>query len=266
MSKYIAGFIGAGNMGGIIASAVAKSVGSENVAVCCSTPESTKIAAERVGCCEATMMDACSSKYVFLGIKPQMVQSVLPEVAKYIKNQDCIVVSMLAGTTVETLCKLCETDKVIRIMPNTPAQVGEGVTLICSSYNVSDEELNEFCSMISLTGKTDVIPEKFFDAATALSGCGPAFVYMFLEALADGAVKCGLPRDKACEYAAQMVLGASKFALSSDKHTSELKDAVCSPGGSTIEGVLCLEKEGMRSAVMDAVCASYEKSKRLGKG
>ena len=266
MNKFIAGFIGAGNMGGIIATAVSKQVGPEKVCVCCSSPESTKSAAQRIGCLDATIEQACLSKYLFLGIKPQMAQSVLPNVAKIIENDnDCIVVSMLAGTTIETLCELCGTDRVIRIMPNTPAQVGEGVTLVCSSDSVTADELSEFCRIISLMGKSDVIDEKYFDAATALSGCGPAFVYMFLEAMADGAVKCGLPRDKACEYAARTLIGASRLALLSDKHTSELKDAVCSPGGSTIEGVLCLEKEGMRSAIMDAVCASYEKSKKLGK-
>lgn len=267
MLNYIAGFVGAGNMGGIIASAVAKSVGKNNVAVCCSTPKSTAQAAEKAGCCSATMQEVCKSKYVFLGIKPQMASPVLPDVANYIKGSkdESIVVSMLAGTSIESLREFCDTDRVIRIMPNTPASVGEGVTLVCASDAVTKDELQSFCELISATGKTDIIDEKLFDVATALCGCGPAFVYMFLEALADGAVKCGLPRDKACEYAALTVLGASKLALLSDKHTSELKDAVCSPGGSTIEGVLCLEKEGLRPAVMDAVFASYEKSKQLGK-
>ncbi len=267
MSKYLAGFIGAGNMGGIIATAVAKRIGYDAVAVCCSNEKSSETAAHRIGCRYSDFDEICNSRYVFLGIKPQMAESVLPKVGEILKNRtdDYIVVSMLAGVTIESLSQLCATDRIIRIMPNTPASVGEGVTLVCAANAVSEDEISVFCELISCTGKTDVIPEKLFDAATALSGCGPAYVYMFLEALADGAVKCGLPRDLAQEYASRTVLGASKLALLSDQHTGQLKDAVCSPGGSTIEGVLCLEKEGFRSSVMDAVCAAFEKSKQLGK-
>ena len=267
MSKYLAGFIGAGNMGGIIATAVGKRVGLDAVAVCCSSEKSSEDAACRIGCRYSNLEEICASRYIFLGIKPQMADSVLPKVAQILKNRtdDYVVVSMLAGVTLERLSELCATDRIIRIMPNTPCSVGEGVTLVCACNTLSQDEVSAFCDLISLTGKTDVISEKFFDAATALSGCGPAYVYMFLEALADGAVKCGLPRELAREYAACTVLGASKLALLSDLHTSQLKDAVCSPGGSTIEGVLSLEKQGFRSAVMDAVGAAFERSKQLGK-
>ena len=267
MGKYLAGFIGAGNMGGIIASAVSKRVGKDAVAVCCSSEQSSKEAALRIGCDAASFEEICDSRYIFLGIKPQMAQSVLPKVAECIKDRkdDYIIVSMLAGTTVDTLCELCKTQKIVRIMPNTPSAVGEGVTLVCASSFVPCDEVKAFCDLILFTGKTDVLPEKLFDAATALSGCGPAYVYMFLEALADGAVKCGLPRTLANEYAARTVLGASKLALLSDEHTGKLKDAVCSPGGSTIEGVSVLEKEGFRASVIDAVNAAFEKSKALGK-
>ena len=267
MSRYLAGFVGAGNMGGIIASAVAKRIGRDAVAVCCSTEKSSENAAERIGCEHSDIEEICASRYVFLGIKPQMAQEVLPKVADILKNRtdDYIVVSMLAGVTLEQLTQLCNTERIIRIMPNTPAAVGEGMTLVCSCPAVSEDEVSAFCELISYTGKTDVIPEKYFDASTALSGCGPAYVYMFLEALADGAVRCGLPRELAQQYAASTVAGASKLALLSDQHTARLKDAVCSPGGSTIEGVACLEKEGFRSSVMDAVCAAYQKSRDLGK-
>lgn len=267
MCKYLVGFLGAGNMGGIIASAVAKRIGLDSVAVCCSSRDSSASAAERIGCHFASFDEICDSRYIFLGIKPQLAQSLLPKVAEKLKNrsEDHIVVSMLAGTTIASLSDLCGTDRVIRIMPNTPASVGEGMTLVCASDSVSSDEISAFCDLISYTGKTDVLPEKLFDAATALSGCGPAYVYMFLEALADGAVKCGLPRNLACEYAARTVLGASKLALESEKHTSELKDAVCSPGGSTIEGVMSLEKDGFRSSVMNSVCAAFERSRQLGK-
>lgn len=267
MKQYKVGFIGAGNMGGIIASAISKKIGGENVAVCCSTAESSRIAAEKCGCCSASFEEICSCEYIFFGFKPQVAKTIIPQVYEVLKKNEKgqIIVSMLAGVTLDTLIHMTDTSKVIRIMPNTPASVGEGVTLVCASDGISPDDMSAFCDLVSLTGKTDILPEKLFDAGTALSGCGPAYVYMFLEALADGAVKCGIPREKAEEYAARTVLGAAKLAFLSDKHTSELKDAVCSPGGSTIEGVYQLEKGNFRSTVIDAVSAAFEKSKSLGK-
>ncbi len=267
MKTYRAGFIGAGNMGGIIASSVAKKIGGENVAVCCSCCENTKSAAEKYGCQPSCIEDVCLSRYVFLGFKPQAAETILSNVSEIFKRRtdDAIVVSMLAGVDLSKLSELTGVKKIIRIMPNTPAAIGCGVTMVCANDNVSAVELFELCDMISLTGKVDVIPEKLFDAGTALSGCGPAYVYMFLEAMADGAVKCGFPRDIAEEYAARTLYGSAMLAISSESHTAELKSAVCSPGGSTIEGVYALEKGGFRGAVIDAVCAAFEKSKLLGK-
>ena len=154
---------------------------------------------------------------------------------------------------------------VIRIMPNTPASVGEGMIQYCSS-NVTAEEEEAFLRIMAPAGRLDAVPESLIDAASCVSGCGPAWVYQFIEALADGGVACGLPRTKAQEYAAQMVLGSAKLVLESGKHPGELKDAVCSPGGSTIQGVRVLEEHGLRGAVMDAVIASYNKTKEMGKG
>ena len=133
----------------------------------------------------------------------------------------------------------------IRIMPNTPASVGEGMIQYCSS-NVTAEEEEAFCRLMAPAGRLDPVPESLMDAASCVSGCGPAWVYQFIEALADGGVACGLPRVKAQEYAAQMVLGSAKMVLESGKHPGELKDAVCSPGGSTIQGVRVLEERGFR--------------------
>ena len=152
----------------------------------------------------------------------------------------------------------------VRIMPNTPAAIGAGVVQLCAA-DVTGEEKEELLHLLSGAGLVDEIPESLMDAASAVSGCGPAFAYLFLEALADGAVACGLPRDKALRYAARMLEGAARLADQSGTHPGVLKDAVCSPGGSTIEGVRVLEEHGFRAAAADAVIASYRKTLELGK-
>ena len=177
-----------------------------------------------------------------------------------------VLCSMAAGLSIARIQEMAGEDfPVIRIMPNTPASVGEGMIQYCSS-NVTAEEEEAFLKIMAPAGRLDAVPESLIDAASCVSGCGPAWVYQFIEALADGGVACGLPRAKAQEYAAQMVLGSAKLVLESGKHPGELKDAVCSPGGSTIQGVRVLEEHGLRGAVMDAVIASYNKTKEMGKG
>lgn len=265
MKKYTAGFIGAGNMGGAIAKKLCDSVGAENIIVACSTKESSLQAANYIGCDYGSANDVAEkSRFVFLGIKPQVAESVVCDISDSF-GDDVIVVSMLAGKTISFIRDITKCEKVIRIMPNTPVSVGEGMTQISVSEAITEQEAKEFCEIMASTGKCDIVPEAFIDAACALSGCGPAFVYMFIEALSDGAVKCGLPREKATEYAAQTLLGASKLLLESNKSTSELKNSVCSPGGSTIAGVSSLESDGFRAAAINAVCASYKRTKELGK-
>ena len=154
---------------------------------------------------------------------------------------------------------------VIRIMPNTPAAIGKGMMLRCNNAFVSDTALRDFDRIMSASGRVDEIPEKLIDAASAVSGCGPAFVYMFIEALADGGVMSGLSRDKAMLYAAETLIGAAEVVKQTGRHPGALKDAVCSPGGSTIEGVKALEDGKMRGTVSSAVVASYEKTLKLGK-
>ena len=173
---------------------------------------------------------------------------------------------MAAGLSIARIQEMAGEDfPVIRIMPNTPASVGEGMIQYCSS-NVTAEEEEAFRKIMAPAGRLDAVPENLIDAASCVSGCGPAWVYQFIEALADGGVACGLPRAKAQEYAAQMVLGSAKLVLESGQHPGALKDAVCSPGGSTIQGVRVLEEHGLRGAVMDAVLAAYDKTKEMGKG
>ena len=151
------------------------------------------------------------------------------------------------------------------LLQHSELSVGEGVIAYSVSPEVTEEDEALFLQSMKQAGIADKLPEKLMDAAGALSGCGPAFVYLFLEALADGAVACGMPRAKAEAYARQTVLGAARLSQESGRHTAQLKDAVCSPGGTTIEGVRTLEKEGFRAAAMDAVIAAYEKTGRLKK-
>ena len=154
---------------------------------------------------------------------------------------------------------------IIRMMPNTPVALGDGMIQYCSD-DVEPEKMAEWLTAMAPAGRLDAVPESLIDAASAVSGCGPAWAYQFIEALADGGVAAGLPRAKAQEYAAQMVLGSAKLVLESGQHPGALKDAVCSPGGSTIQGVRVLEEHGLRGAVMDAVLAAYDKTKEMGKG
>lgn len=266
MKKYDAGFIGAGNMGGALAAAAINKVGGRKVAVACSTPASTAAKAKRLGCCAAAAEEILSdSSFVFLGVKPQKIESLVRELSGAISVSDSIFVSMLAGVSLEKLTLLLgEKRKVIRILPNTACAVGKGVMLLSANEYVTAEELAVFHELMELSGIIDAIDEPLIDAASAISGCGPAYAYMFIEALADGGVKCGVPRGKAIKYAAQMLSGAAELVLSSGKHPEQLKDEVCSPGGSTIAGVYELEEHGLRAGCIAAVEAAYEKNIELG--
>ena len=266
MAKYEAGFIGAGSMGGALAQAAVKAVGGERVAVSCSTPEHSAEAAKRLGCSSETAETILwESRFVFLGVKPQMIAGVAKKLAGDIAGSDAIFVSMLAGTSLDRLAELLGAEKkIIRIMPNTPCAVGKGLTLVSANSRVTAEELADFKALMAESGLLDDLPEHLIDAASAVSGCGPAYAYMLVEALADGAVKCGVPRAKAVRYASQMLLGSAELVLESGQHPGALKDAVCSPGGSTIAGVAALEDRGFRGAAIAAVEAAYKRTKELG--
>lgn len=264
--QYEAGFIGAGNMGGALAVAAAKQAGGSRIAVCCSTAAHTAEAAQRLGCQAETAAEVLkSSRFVFLGVKPQMVAGVTAALAADIAASDAVFVSMLAGVTLERLATLLGTEKkIIRIMPNTPCAVGQGLILCAANEQVTPQELDAFHALMSAAGTLDELPEHLIDAASAVSGCGPAYAYLFIEALADGGVKCGLPRAKAIRYAAQMLLGSAELVLQTGKHPGALKDEVCSPGGSTIAGVAALEDRGFRGACIAAVEAARRRTKELG--
>ena len=226
--------------------------------------------AAELGCAVAqdNRAAAAQAEYIVLCVKPQMMEELLAPLRFTLAERPSrfVLCSMAAGLSIARIQEMAGSDcPVIRIMPNTPASVGAGMIQYCTS-NVTAEEEAEFLKLMAPAGRLDAVPEGLIDAASCVSGCGPAWVYQFIEALADGGVACGLPRAKAQEYAAQMVLGSAKLVLESGQHPGALKDAVCSPGGSTIQGVRVLEEKGLRGAVMDAVIASYNKTKEMGKG
>ena len=267
--KTLFGFIGAGNMGGALAKAVSSSVSGENVLI--SDKDSAKasaLALEIKAKTEDSAEVAEKAKFIFLGVKPQVMAVALEEILPALKSRTdrFVLVSMAAAVSIEKIKEM--TDKsfpVIRIMPNTPVSIGKGVILYDASEEVETAEIAEFEAALSGAGLLSALPEKLIDAGSVVSGCGPAFVYLFGEALADAGVECGLPREAALKFAAATLSGAGELLLTSGKHPGELKDAVCSPGGTTIEGVHSLEASGFRGAVMDAVRASFEKTKKLSR-
>ena len=263
MSKqYTLAFIGCGNMGGALAVAAAKGNPDVQIAVCDAFPQKAEALAVRFPNVQVVPMEkmANNSRFLFLGVKPQMLADLFVALAPLLPD-DVTLVSMAAGTAIEKIEALAGKPlPVIRIMPNIPVSVGEGVILYSANKRVKAEDLRYFVDAMSGAGLLDAIPEDKIDAASAISGCGPAFAYMFIEALADGGVACGLPRDKAQTYAAAMLAGAARQVLQAGVHPGALKDAVCSPGGTTIAGVHALEKAGFRCAAADAVCAAYEKT------
>ncbi len=262
------GFIGTGNMGGALARAAAKS-GEAELLLANRTPEKARALADAIGAavCDNTTA-AGEADHLFLGVKPQMMAGMLAGIAPVLKAraEKPVLISMAAGLTIESIRAMAGgAYPVIRIMPNMPAAVGEGVIFYACSENCEKADVEAFLSYMAPAGKLFALEEKLQDAGSAVAGCGPAFAAMFLEAMADGGVACGLPRAAAIQYAAQMMFGTAKMVLETNEHPGSLKDRVCSPGGSTIQGVRTLEERGMRAAVFDAVIAAYEKNADLKK-
>ncbi len=259
--KYDISFIGAGNMGSALLAAAAKT--GKRTAVFDVDEPKARALAEAHGAAFAPAEElAANSRVVFLAVKPNIIEGVCKSLAARF-SPETLLVTMAAGKTVSEISAAAGTQKVLRIMPNTPAAVGKGLTVYCCGEGVTQEDEALFLAAMAHAGITDKLDEKLMDAAMALSGCGPAYVYMFAEALADGAVACGLPRAKAEKYAAATLAGAAEMLLAAGKKPGALKDAVCSPGGTTIAGVLELEKQAFRGAAAQAVIAAYEKTKKL---
>ena len=263
------GFIGAGNMGSALCGGVCRKIDPKKVAVSDINRDKSEAIAEKCGCNAVSVEETVkNSRYIFLAVKPQMLSTAAEEISPILKrrNDRYVIVSMLAGTEIEKVERTLGVDcPIIRIMPNVACLIGEGMTLCARNKEVTREEYNEFFSAMEMTGKLDDIPEGLIDAASAVSGCGPAYAFMMIEALADGAVDCGVPRDKAYLYAAQMLSGSAQLLLETKSSPSALKDSVCSPAGTTIEGVRALEKGGFRSSVFEAVRAAYDRTCEIAK-
>ena len=258
------GFIGCGNMGGAIARALSQA--TKDIVICDRSGKAAALA-EKLGIHYADpryIAENCDR--IFLAVKPHMMKGVLLPLREILTEKKPLLITMAAGLEISQIegfagCEL----PVIRIMPNTPTAIGKGVIQYCTNDLVADSTITSWLNDMRYCGLLDELEERLIDAASALSGSGPAYMYIFLEALADGAVACGIPRAKAMEYAAMTMAGSAEMFLATKQHPGALKDAVCSPGGSTIAGVRALENKGFRGAAMDCVIATYNRNKELGK-
>lgn len=260
------GFIGMGNMGYAMLKGVMKAFDKDDIIFTDVNEARVKAVHEETGVPYAESNAECANnaKYVILAVKPQFY----PQVMKNIENvveQDHVIISIAPGITIQEVRDALGFDsRIVRAMPNTPALLGEGMTGVCYDSRLFRLEEREVIGKIfSSFGKYKVVSEKLMSGVVCVSGSSPAYVFLFIEALADSAVKYGIPRDAAYEMAAQTVLGAAKMVLETGKHPAELKDQVCSPGGTTIAGVAALEEYGLRNAVIKATDACYQKCENI---
>lgn len=268
--------IGVGMMGSALMKAVASVVGGQNLVVSDGNPSKAAEFAQATGCRAATSNGEAVSAadVVFLAVKPNMIQAVVQEVAPLLAGKT--VVSMAAGLKLATIREMyrsavssataaaSQNVEWVRIMPNLPTVVGEGMVALCGMEGTSAGTLDMVAKLLAAAGRVEVVEEKLMDAVTAISGSGPAYGFIFIEALADAAVKLGMPRQQAYIYAAQTLKGAATMQLETGRHPADLKDGVCSPAGTTIAAVEALEQKGFRSSIMAAATAAYNRSVELG--
>lgn len=262
------GFIGAGNMGLPMLMGAVKVLGKDSLLFTSKSEERKKSVYEKTGITytldNKSLVEAC--RYIVIAVKPQFFGEVYQDIKDSI-TEEHIIISIAAGITIASVKEaLGSKVRVVRSMPNTPALVGEGMSAVCfSADEYTGEERELIDRFFKSFGQYEVFDESFMNAVICASGSSPAYVYLFIEALADSAVKYGMPRDKAYRMTAQAVLGAAKMVLETGEHPGRLKDQVCSPGGTTIAAVEALEEFGLRNAVMKATDACYEKAVSLSK-
>lgn len=266
MNKKI-GFIGSGNMGSAMIKGILNSelISSGNIYV--SDINENKLLEIKNDLGVNVTTDALelinSIDIVVLSVKPNIYKIVLEQIKNSITN-DLLVVTIAAGINIQFVEDIIGNDKkIIRTMPNTPALVGEGMAAICPNKNINDEELNIVKSIFESFGEAEVVKEYLIDSVIAVSGSSPAYVFKFIEAMADGAVLGGMPRNLAYKFAAQAVLGSAKMVLETGMHPAVLKDMVCSPGGTTIEAIASLEKNGFSGTVIEAMKECMNKSRNM---
>ena len=258
------GFIGSGNMaqaiiGGMIDSNL---VSKDNIYATAVSDKTINLVKEKYGVNTSKDNKDVANKtdIIFLAVKPNVYKTVIDEI-KDVVDENKLIVTIAAGQTIENIEDMFGRElRIIRTMPNTPALVGEGMGLITANKKATNEDVENVVKIFNSFGKSEIVEEALIDTAGSLSGCGPAYTYMYIEALADAAVESGVKRDLAYKLAAQMVLGSAKMVLESGEHPGALKDNVCSPGGTTIKGVNVLEKAGFRGVVIDALLASINKT------
>jgi len=261
------GFIGAGNMASALINGILQSklIPAEHIFV--SDVNSLRLDLLRktgINIMKDNTNVYRNSDIIILAVKPNVYSLVLKELALLDGIDRKIIVSIAPGISIKYIKSFFNHDmKVIRTMPNTPAQIGEGMTVICYEAPVSEQEYQMVRNIFSSVGQVEFIDEKYLNAAVAVNGSSPAYVYMMIEAMADAAVLRGIPRDSAYRLAAQSVAGAAKMVLETGKHPGELKDMVCSPGGTTIQAVYQLEKSGFRAALMDAMERCTDKAEKM---
>ncbi len=268
MEKTKVGFIGCGNMGGALAKAVAKSGLCELLLADVNEDKARELAIATGGSVASAKDIALQAKYIFLGVKPQMMAELIDSIAPILKSRTdrFILITMAAGIKISRFNEMLDSKlPIIRIMPNTPVAVGEGMILYSLCKAITEAEENEFLKILEFSGKLDRLPEELIDAGCVVSGCGPAFVYMFAESMANAGAKFGLDKQKAIDYAAQTLLGSAKLMQTSGKSPETLRQEVCSPKGSTIEGVMSLQNSDFEKTVNDALAASYKRTRELGK-
>ncbi|MBQ9493622.1 MAG: pyrroline-5-carboxylate reductase [Oscillibacter sp.] len=268
----LAGFIGCGNIGGVLAAAASTRVGEWEIMAADHHPEKTEHLWKEYGVIPATAQEIAEKcALIFLCVKPQSMEKTAEEISKtlVIRDKPFTLVSVAAGMSTATISQLFtglpDACPVIRMMPNTPVAVGEGTILYCTGNAVEEETENDFLSLLQPAGSVIRLEESAIDAGSAVTGCGPAFVCLFLEAVIDGAVQCGLSRAQAEQFILKTMLGTAQLALKTGRDPALLRGAVCSPAGSTIAGVAELEKHAVRFAIMEAVRAAFERTKELDK-
>lgn len=264
------GFIGLGNMaqamiGGILTKGLYQ---KQDIIGSCKTEETAERIREQFGIAAGTdnRKTAGEAEVIVLAVKPIFLQEVITEIRDLIteKRKEKLVISIAAGRSIAWIEEMFAVPlRLARCMPNTPALVGEGCTCVCLKEDVTSQDKALVLSIMESFGKASILPERLMDAFIGVAGSSPAYVFLFIEAMADAAVAAGMPRKQAYEFAAQSVLGSAKLLLETGKHPAELKDMVCSPGGTTIAAVKVLEEKGMRAAVMDAVEACVNKAREV---
>lgn len=258
------GIIGAGNMGGAIATALSE----KDFDLIVSNRSEAKLEVfKKYKKTKTTLSNeevVKNSEYIILAVKPNMYRDVIENIKEFI-TEDKVLISIAAGFSLNELENMLSNRKIVMTMPNTPAMVGEGMSAICPNSKVKNEEVEDVLKIFSSFGKASILEESQFNAFAGACGCLPAYVYMFIESVADAAVLNGMKRKDAYEFVSQSVLGSAKMVLETKKHPGELKDMVTSPGGTTIEGVKVLEDRGFRGDVIDAIDAAVKKGMNMGK-